>query len=159
MKTLLSLFLSSLLWSSALADTKVMLPDGERFANNEKEFLVKTTIPGTFTTPEGITAALLTLADQAADKKVSTPFTPKMIASTSGGEGARDLSAYFRGAKLSGKTLTLSFSGEAMRYLNSTISIQEFVKGSLEGTLRLHFPKVKEIQYEVDGKIVKEWDA
>ena len=159
MKTLISLFLFSLLWSSALADTKVVLPDYEKFAKDEKTFLIKTTIPGTFTTPEGIMAALLTLADQAADKKLTSPFTPKAIASTSGGKDARDLSAYFRGAKLSGKTLTVSFSGDAMRYLNSTISIQEFVKGSIEGTLRLHFPSVKEIKYEVEGKIVTDWDA
>ena len=159
MKTLTHIFLVCLFWSSAMADTRVVLPDNERFAQDDKNFLVKTTIPGNFTTPEGIMAALLTLADQAADKKLSSPFTPKAISSTSGGKDAHDLSAYYRGAKLSGKTITVSFSGDAMRYLNSTVSIQQSVKGSIEGTLRLHFPAVKEIRYEIDGKVVTEWDA
>ena len=142
-----------------LADTKVFLPDPERFARDGKEFLVTTTIPGDFTTPEGIVAALLILGDQAVDTKLKAPFSPKSIASTSPGKDALPLSSYYRGVKLRGETIVVSFSDGAMRYLNNTVSIQQFVKGSIEKTLMLHFPTVKTIEYEIDGAIVSEWDA
>lgn len=142
-----------------IADTKVVLPDEALFAENAEKFLITTTIPGDFKTPEGITLALLTQAEQAANKRLHSPFTPKTLKYTSGGKGASPLASYFRGARMEKKTIILSFNGEAMRYLNTTMAIQQIVKGSLEETLLLHFPKVKEIHYEIDGEIISEWDA
>ncbi len=144
---------------SLLADTKVVLLDSEAFARDDQKFLVTSTIPGDFTTPEGILAALLILGDQVANPKLTAPFSPKAISSTSGGKDALPLAAYYRGARLHKNTVIIAFSGEAMRYLNSTVSIQQVVKGAIEQTIRLHFPSVKIIKYEIDGKIVSEWDA
>ena len=159
MKILTTITLILVSQVTTLADTKVMLPDNERFARDDKEFLVASTIPGNFTTPEGIVAALLILGDQVANKKLTAPFSPKAITSTSGGKNALPLAAYYRGARLQKGKIIVAFSGEAMRYLNSTVSIQMVVKGSIERTLQLHFPAVKTVEYEIDGKVVSEWDA
>lgn len=151
------LFFASL--GATYADTKVVLLDSQLFADDAKDFLVTSTIPGDFRTPEGIVAALLILGNQAANSKLTAPFFPKSISSTSGGENALPLAEYYRGARLERDRIILSFSGEAMRYLNNTVSIQQVVKGSIEGTLRLHFPSVTGIDYEIDGEIVSDWDA
>ena len=157
---LLAIFAVTCFWPAAVfADTKVRLPSPELFARDAKEFLVTTTIPGTFTTLEGIVAALLILGDQAADKNLNAPYSPTAITSTSGGKNPLPLASYFRGARLTEDTIILAFSAEAMLYLDSTVAIQQVVKGSIEGTVRLHFPAIKDIQYEIDGKIVSEWDA
>jgi hypothetical protein len=34
-----------------------------------------------------------------------------------------------------------------------------FVKGALEATIRLHTNKSTTVYYEIDGEIVREWDA
>jgi hypothetical protein len=145
--------------ASAWADTPVVLPDPEIYAKTSKGFLVETTIPGTFKTPEGVVAALLTLGDQAKNKKLSNPFLPEAIRSSSHFEGAKPLAAYYRGARIEGQAFIISFSGDAMRYLNNAAGIQEFVKGAIVSTIQKNFPAVKEVQYEIDGEIVSEWDA
>ncbi len=33
------------------------------------------------------------------------------------------------------------------------------VKGTIEATIKANFPKVKEVQYFVDGVQITEWDA
>jgi len=160
MKTRLLFLLAFVLSSSpVLAGTVVFLPDGQKFADNEPDILVKTTLPGSFKTLEGIAGALLALSGQAANKELSNPFDPKAIQSTSRFEGARGLIDYYRGARLEKEGIIISFSGEAMRYLNNTVSIQQFVKGAIEGTLLYHFPEADKIHYEIDGEIVDEWDA
>lgn len=145
--------------ASALADVPVILPDPERFAKGSKDFLVETSIPGTFKSPEGVVGALLTLGDQAKNRKLSNPFLPETIRASSHFEGARPLAAYYRGARIEGETFIVSFSGEAMRYLNNAAGIQEFVKGAIVATVMKNFPAVKDLQYEIDGEIVSEWDA
>jgi len=145
--------------ASSWADTKIVLPDPDLFADAQDEYFVTTTIPGDFTTLETLVPALLDQATAAQNRKLTRPFSPKMLESTSQFEGAKPLSAYYKGVKLKGKKVILSFDGEAMRYLNTTISIQSFVKGALEKTIQLNFPDVKEVLYEVDGKIIREWDA
>jgi len=141
------------------ADTKVVLPDPDLFADAQDKFFATTTIPGDFTTLETLVPALLNQADAAKNKKLTRPFVPKMLESTSQFQGAKPLSAYYKGVQQKGKQVILSFDSEAMRYLNSTSAIQSFVKGAIEETIQLNFPDVKEVLYEVDGKIVKEWDA
>lgn len=159
MKTLSALSILLASQAAMLADTKVVLPDYERFAQGDKEFHVTSTIPGDFTTAEGIVAALLILGDQVANRKLTASFSPQAISSTSSGKDALPLAACYRGARIEKDSIIVAFSGEAMRYLNSTVSIQALVKGSIERTLRLHFPSVKTIEYEIDGKIVSDWDA
>lgn len=148
------------LTSSAVADTPVVLPDNQKFAElGGRDFLVGSSIPGDFKTPEGVVAAVLFLGDQVRDKKLSAPFSPAVLKNSSHFEGARPLGSYFRGARIADKTFVIAFSGEAMRYLNNTAAIQQVVKGALEATIKKNFPKIETIAYEIDGKIITGWDA
>jgi len=144
---------------TALADTKVVLPHYQRFADTGREFLLETSIPGDFKTLEGVVWGLLTLSSQCPNKDFLAPFFPETISSTSGGEGAQPLFTYYRGLRRDGRKVVLRFTGDANRYLNSTAAIQDLVKGALEATIRLHTNKSTTIDYEIDGKIVEEWDA
>jgi hypothetical protein len=154
-------FLTSLLMgTTAFADTKVMLPDTEKFTKVGRDFMVQTTIPGDFKTPEGVVAALLTLGDQAAGTGLTVPFFPSTTwKHTPGGSPLRPLASYFRGARLDGETIIVSFSSDALRYLNGAAARQEQIKGSIEGTLLLNFPTAKKVEYEIDGKLFSDWDA
>jgi hypothetical protein len=66
---------------------------------------------------------------------------------------------YYRGLRRHGSKVILRFTGDAYRYLNNTAAIQELVKGALEATIRLHTTKTTTVDYEIDGEIIKEWDA
>jgi|SRR5438045_3367246 len=133
----------------ACADTRIMLPDFKRFADGEKKFIVETTMPGDFKSLDAVVFALLTLSPQAANKNVTAPFFDKK----------EPLYRSFRGLRKKGKTVTLRFTGDSMEYLNSAISLQDAIKGALEETIKLHAPDCKNVQYEVDGEVVQEWDA
>jgi hypothetical protein len=131
------------------ADTRIMLPDFKRFADGEKKFIMETTVPGDFRSLDAIVLALLTLSPQAANKSLSAPFFDKK----------EPLYQSFRGLRKKGKTVTLRFTGDAMPYLDSAISLQDAIKGSLEETIKLHAPDSKTFQYEIDGQVVDDWDA
>jgi hypothetical protein len=146
-------------FATALADTKVVLPHSQRFAETGRDFLLETTIPGDFNTLESIVWGLLTLSPQCPDKHFSSPFFPDTISSTSPGKGAQPLYVCFRGLRREGSHVVLRFTGEANRYLNNTAAIQECVKGALEETIRLHTSKSTTVDYEIDGEIVEDWDA
>ena len=66
-------------FATALADTKVVLPHYQRFADTGRDFLLETTIPGDFKTLEGIVWGLLTLSSKCPNKDFSPPFFPKTI--------------------------------------------------------------------------------
>lgn len=146
-------------FAAALADTKVVLPHSQRFADTGRDFLLETTIPGDFKTLEGIVWGLLTLSSQCPDKQFSSYFFPDGLSSSSQGEGAQPLYMYFRGLRRDGRKVILRFTDDANRYLNNTAAIQELVKGPLEATIRLHTSKSTTVYYEIDGQIVEEWDA
>lgn len=154
-----AILLAACPFTTLLADTKVILPHAQRFADTGRDFLLETTIPGDFKTLEGVVWGLLTLSSQCPNKDFSAPFFPETISSTSGGEGAQPLYIYYRGLRRNGKKVVLCFTGDANRYLNSTAAIQELVKGALEATIRLHTSKSTTVDYEIDGQIVEEWDA
>ena len=118
--------------------------------------IVDTAIPGSFTSPEGVVAALFSLSDQASNKNLKVPFTKDQ---PPGARAKRDLIAFYRGARWDGTTIIVSFDGGAMDYLNNSASFQQSVKGSIERSLKLNFPKMTKVAYEVDGKIVEGWDA
>lgn len=158
MKFQAAILIHLLVVTRTLADTPVVLPDDEKFTK-DAQFLVETKIPGDFKTAEGILAALFLLGDQVENKKLTFPFNPKAIESTSPGKGALPLGTYFRGARMEDKKIIVCFSEGGMRYLNNAAGIQQYVKGALEATLKRNFPDVTEIQYEIDGKIVDGWDA
>ena len=138
---------------------EVILPHYQRFADNGRNFLLETTIPGDFKTLEGVVWGSLTLSSQCPNKNFSSPFFPDAISSTSQGEGAQPLYIYFRGLRRDGRKVILRFTGDANRYLNNTAAIQELVKGALEATIKLHTNKSAMIYHEIDGEIVEEWDA
>jgi hypothetical protein len=154
-----AVLLATFLGATALADTKVVLPHAQQFAETGRDFLRETTIPGDFRTLEGVVWALLTLSPQCPDKRFSSPFFPEAIRSTSPGKGAQPLYAYFRGLRRDRGKVILSFTEDAHRYLGNTAAIQECVKGALEATVRLHTSASTTVQYEIDGKIVEDWDA
>jgi len=140
------------------ADTRIMLPDWKKFGDGEKNFIVQTTMPGDFKSLDAVVLALMTLSPQALNRNLTAPFFPETIASMSG-ENKQPLYLSFRGLSKKGKTVTLRFTGDAMIYLNSTISLQDVIKGALEETIKLHAPDCKTVQYEVDGTVVEDWDA
>lgn len=143
---------------SVCADTKIMLPDPKKFADNEKNIFVQTTMPGDFKSLDAVVLALMTLSPQAANKSLTAPFFPETVAG--GASQAKEpLYRSFRGLHKKGKTVTLRFSEDAMNYLNSAMATQQFIKGALEETIKLHVPDCKKVEYEVDGKVVEEWDA
>jgi hypothetical protein len=145
--------------ASALADMPVVFPDRERLTDRGDFFFVESTIPGDFKTPEGVVMAMLALGDQVRNKDLDAPFYPLNISFSSAYEGALPLYAYLRGARIEGTTFIIAFDEEAMRYLNNTIAMQGRIKGTIEATILRNFPEIRCVAYEVDGKIVEEWDA
>src|ERR1700704_738923 len=91
---------------AARADTKIVLPDTQRFADGRKDFFVETTIPGDFKSLDAIVLALLTLSPQN-PKHLSTPFFPDAV-----GETKEPLYHSFRGVRQQGSKVTLRFTGE-----------------------------------------------
>src|SRR3954466_2284465 len=120
--------------TQAFADTKILLPDSKRFAHGEKKFFVETTMPGDFKSLDAVVFALLTLSPQAPNKSLTAPFFPETISSVSG-DKKEPLYHSFRGLRKKGKTVTLRFTGDAMLYLNSAISLQDIIKGALRETI------------------------
>ena len=132
---------------AASGDTRIALDTG---AGKR----VETTVPGKFRTLEGVVAALFTLSDQAADKTLVVPFSDPPTVGT-----WKPLISYFRGARKEGTTITLSFSKGALAYLNASASFQTYVQGSIVDTLRIHYPEMTEVEYEIDGKAFAAWDG
>ena len=95
----MAILLATCPFATALADTKVVLPHYQRFADTGRDFLLETTIPGDFKTLEGIVWGLLTLSSQCPDKQFSSYFFPDALSSSSQGEGAQPLYMYFRGLR------------------------------------------------------------
>lgn len=146
--------------TNAVAEMPVVFPDYKKFADlGGRDFLIASTIPGEFKTPEGVVAAMLMLGDQVQDKNLTAPFGPKVLKGSSHVEGARPLGTYYRGARIEGTVFIICFSADAMRYLNNTAGIQQSVKGAIEATIMKNFPEVEKIEYEIEGEIVADWDA
>ena len=72
-----AILLATCPFATALADTKVVLPHYQRFAEAGRDFLLETTIPGDFKTLEGVVWGLLTLLSQCPDKQFSSYFFPR----------------------------------------------------------------------------------
>lgn len=82
------------------------------------------------------------------------PFGP----ATTSGKDEHRLSTYLTGARIEGRRAILSFRSPAMNWLNNTSCIQEAVKMPIERTLREAFA-IDRVDYEIEGRIVTEWDA
>ena len=126
------------------ADTPVILPDHDKFVKGGTGYLVQTTIPGDFTTLEGIIGALMMLGDQAANKKLTFPF--------------KGLAPLYRGLSKQGNKVILRFAKGADEILSGTSAEQQLLRMPLDATVQLHCPGVEEVLYEIDGKIFV-WDA
>ncbi|MDR3159312.1 MAG: hypothetical protein LBU11_09995 [Zoogloeaceae bacterium] len=98
--------------ASALADMPVVFPDRERLADRGYPFLVESTIPGDFKTPEGVAMAMLALGGQVKNKALYAPFYPSAISFSSAHEGALPLYSYMRGARIKGTTFIIAFEQE-----------------------------------------------
>ena len=141
------------------SDTNLILPHSQRFPETGRDFLLDTTIPGDFKTLEGILWGLLTLSSQCPDKDFSLPFFPNAINSISPREVHSLFTCIFAVYGQDGSRVIARFTGDANRHLNNTAAIQELVKGALEATVGLHTSKSRDVYYEIDGKIIEEWDA
>jgi hypothetical protein len=71
-----AILLATCPFAAASADTKIVLPHSQRFAETGRDFLLETTIPGDFKTLEGIVWGLLTLSSQCPNKDFSSLFSP-----------------------------------------------------------------------------------
>ena len=78
-RIVMAILLATCPFATALADTKVVLPHSQRFAESGKDFLLETTIPGDFKTLEGIVWGLLTLSSQCPDKQFSSYFFSRCL--------------------------------------------------------------------------------
>jgi hypothetical protein len=71
-----AILLAACPFTTALADTKVVLPHYQRFADTGRDFLLETTIPGDFKTLEGVVWGLLTLSSRARTNSSPHIFSP-----------------------------------------------------------------------------------
>ena len=100
----------------ALADTNVVLPHSQRFAETGRDFLLKTTIPCDFKTLEGIVWGLLTLSSQCPDKDFSLPFFPDAINFISPREVHSLFTCIFAVYGRDGSEVIPGFTSDANRY-------------------------------------------
>jgi spore germination protein GerM len=73
-------------------------------------------------------------------------------------EKMKPLAAYFLGVSVKRGTAIVNFRAEAECYLQSAITMMNFVMEPIDATLK-QFPSIKEVQYALDGKVITEWDA
>ena len=145
MKTLITLFpIPFFVVSQAKGDSRVIL--------TRAGAAIETTIPGNFGSLESILPALFTLADQAADKSAEQVFV-------GGRKDHKDLIYYYRGVRVEGEVVIVSFTKEAMPYFSGSASYDATVMKALSGTVMLYEPNAKKVQLEVDGKFWENADA
>ena len=76
-RIVMAILLATYPFALARADTKVVLPHSQRFAESGRDFLLETTIPGDFKTLEGVVWGLLTLSSQCPNKDFALIFFPR----------------------------------------------------------------------------------
>lgn len=113
---------------------------------------IETTIPGNFNTLDAIVPALFTLADQAADKTAEQAFI-------GGLKKHKDLIYYYRGVRVDGNVVIVSFTKDAMPYFSGTVSFDIMIMKALSGTVMLYQPNAKAVKLEIDGKFYENVDA
>ncbi len=70
----------------------------------------------------------------------------------------KPLGAYLIGVSIRRGTAIVNFRPEAECYLQSAITMMNFVMEPIDATLK-QFPSIKKIEYALDGKVITEWDA
>lgn len=115
---------------------------------------IETTIPGNFNTLDAIVPALLTLANQSADKTAEQAFVGSLSL-----KKCKDLIYYYRGVRVDGNVVIVSFTKDAMPYFSGTVSLTVMIMKALSGTVMLYQPNAKEVKLEIDGKFYENTDA
>lgn len=137
-KLITMLFAAAVLIAHAKGESKVIL--------TRAGAPIETTIPGEFRNLESIVPALFTLADQAADKSAEQAFV-------GGRKVQKDLIFYYRGVRVEGNVVIVTFAKEAMPYFSGSPSYDATIMKALSGTVMLYQPNAKEVKLEIDGKI------
>jgi spore germination protein GerM len=70
----------------------------------------------------------------------------------------KPLADYFLGVSIKKGVATVNFRAEGECYLQSAITMMNFVMDPIDATLK-QFKSIKEVQYALDGKVITEWDA
>lgn len=73
-------------------------------------------------------------------------------------ENLTKLQPHYLGVSISNSIATVNFKPAAMAYLDGPICMQRSFKTPIEKTL-LQFPTIKEVNYSIDGQVVREWSA
>jgi len=138
------LSVTAILFAHAKGDSKVIL--------TRAGAPIETTIPGEFRNLESILPALFALADQAADKSAEQAFV-------GGRRAQKDLIYYYRGVRVEGNVVIVSFAKEALPFFGGSPSYDATIMKALSGTVMLYQPNAKEVKIEIDGKISKNEDG
>ena len=72
--------------------------------------------------------------------------------------GTGPLLQYFRGVRVEASTAILMFDEQALEYLNNAACAQMSVKAPIARTL-LGLPGIDGVEYEIEGRIFRDWDA
>lgn len=68
------------------------------------------------------------------------------------------LGPLYLGVRQEGTAAVVNFHADALKILNTAAARQFMVKSPITATLT-QFPGIREVLYEIDGKIFDEWDA
>jgi spore germination protein GerM len=74
------------------------------------------------------------------------------------GDNMKPLGAYLIGVSIKKGVATVNFRAPAECYLQSTVTMMNFVMNPIDATLK-QFKTIKEVEYALDGKVITEWDA
>ena len=139
--------------------TEIYLPNDAKFADNAENFFDLVEVPGGHADPESLLRLLLSQKGDDHKAPLSAPFTPQSVRSASSLKPAHPLLGYLESVSVTNGIARLRFKGDSMAYLNSAISMQHVIKGAMVKTLTHHYPKIKKVEYVIDGELVTDWDA
>lgn len=140
---------------------KIYLPKDDPDANVEL-VAVERTVKRTNRVADTAVRELLKGASETERKKGLTSFYEVKDIITGrdecSSEKMKPLGAYLIGVSIKKGTAIVDFRPEAECYLQSAITMMNFVMEPIDATLK-QFSSVKEVQYALNGKVITEWDA
>jgi len=140
---------------------KIYLPKGDTDGNVEL-VAVERTVKRAKSVADTAVRELLKGASDTERKSGLTSFYEVKDIITGRGECAagkmKPLGAYLIGVSIRKGAAIVNFRPEAECYLQSAITMMNFVMEPIDATLK-QFPSVKEVQYAINGKVITEWDA
>ena len=147
--------------TGATMKIKIYLPKDD--PNAEVELVaVERTVKRTKSVADAAVRELLKGASDDDRKKGLTSFYEVKDIVTGRGECQSDkmkpLGAYLIGVSIKKGTAIVNFRPEAECYLQSAITMMNFVMEPIDATLK-QFSSIRKVEYALDGKIITEWDA